>query len=292
MITRVTDTTGNRQDKIANAARVLGKSKDREKVFFAICRGKKRIKTVSDIWQLTQLKSRVRVLQEAKKLVDEEIIEQLEEKINGETCYKKINFYCKNRNQIINLARHPKKFKKFPTKTNPHSNNFSQNIFVRNSGNLIRIKNISIDDIASFSKAHKIRKTVLRIRAEAEVKRLFKKILGESGKFQDWGGEKNDLFSTRLMLDGKRLSVAFGLKGKGFPGKLTPKKMGKHGDQIQRLFDSPADVFIVQHIGEIDESILHQMKIHAIAKSVTENKKVYYGIIDGKDTERLFVAYG
>ena len=74
MITRVTDTTSNRQDKIANAARVLGKSNDRERVFSAICKGKKKVKNVSNIQEIAKLKNKKRVVEEAKRLVDEELI--------------------------------------------------------------------------------------------------------------------------------------------------------------------------------------------------------------------------
>jgi len=289
MIMRVTDTTGNRQDKIANAARVLGKSKPRAKVFLAVCKGKQKTKTVSKLLSLSKLPNKIRVLQEAKKLADEEIIEQLEKKVQNETCYKKINFYCKNRQEIVRLAQNPKKLKEYPTKITPQG--WPSKIVVKNSGNLIRAKQITIDDIDSFSKVKSAKRINTRKRSESEIKTLFKNILRETGKFQDWGGEKNDLFSTRLKFKGKRVSVALGLKGKGTSGKLTPKKMGKHGDQIQRLFSSSANMLLIQYVGEIDESILDQMKIFAISKSVMENTSIYFGIIDGKDTERLFSAY-
>lgn len=291
MITRVTDTTSNRQDKIGNAARVLGRSKDRIQIFLAICRGKKKIKTVLDLQNLSHLSNRIRVLQEAKKLVDEEIIEQLEQKVDRINAYKKIDFYCKNKTQIVKLASSPQKLSKFPTKITPHGASASKNIIIKNSGNLIKTQLITIDDVDSFSKVRKVKAVNQRDRLESQVKGLFKKILGEKGKFQDWGGEKNDLFTTRLRLKGKRISCAFGFKGKGTKGKLYPKKMGKNGDQIQRLFESPATVFLIQYVGEIDESVVEQMKIHAIARSVMENRMIYYGIIDGKDTERIFLAY-
>jgi len=289
MITRVTDTAGNRQDKIANAARVLGSSQSRAKVFLAVCKGKQKTKTVSKLLSLSKLPSNMRVLQEAKKLVDEEIIEQLEKKVKNETCYKKIDFYCKNRQEIVKLAQNPKKLKEYPTKVTPQSP--PSKIVIKNSGNLIRAKQITIDDIDSFSKVKSVKRTNTKKRSESEIKTLFKNILGETGKFQDWGGEKNDLFSTRLKFKGKRVSVALGLKGKGTSGKLTPKKMGKNGDQIQRLFSSSANILLIQYVGEIDESILDQMKIFAISKSVMENTSIYFGIIDGKDTERVFSAY-
>ncbi len=126
---------------------------------------------------------------------------------------------------------------------------------------------------------------------ESKIKEGLKKIIGEKGDFTDWGGETDDLYSTRLKLNGRRVPVAFGLKGKGTKGILTPKKMGRNGDQIQRLFKSPADVFLIQYHGQIAESVIDQMKSIAIAKSVMDNNKIYFGTIDGKDTLRLLTAY-
>jgi hypothetical protein len=67
--------------------------------------------------------------------------------------------------------------------------------------------------------------------------------------------------------------------------------MGKNGDQIQRLFQEDADVFFVQHWREIKPSVIDQMRALAIAKSVTTGRPVWYGIIDGQDSERLRLAY-
>ena len=67
--------------------------------------------------------------------------------------------------------------------------------------------------------------------------------------------------------------------------------MGTNGDQIQRLFRAPAEVFLVQYWNTIDESVIEQMKICAIGKSFSEGRKIYFGIIDGRDTARLMLAY-
>lgn len=99
------------------------------------------------------------------------------------------------------------------------------------------------------------------------------------------------MFSTRVKIRGKRINAAFAFKGRGTKGKLTPKAMGKNGDQIQRLFNSPAELFLIQYWDSIDESVIEQMKNFAIAKSVSEGKRIYYGIIDGYDTQRLIEAY-
>jgi hypothetical protein len=67
--------------------------------------------------------------------------------------------------------------------------------------------------------------------------------------------------------------------------------MGKNGDQIQRLFKTPASVFIVQYWGQVSESVIEQMSEFAKAKSAVEGSIIYYGIIDGDDSNRLLKAY-
>ncbi|MFI5117644.1 MAG: hypothetical protein ACHP8B_13215 [Terriglobales bacterium] len=99
---------------------------------------------------------------------------------------------------------------------------------------------------------------------------------------KDWGGESNDIFTTRITVGARRRRGAFALKGPAKVGPLVPRMMGKNGDQIQRLFSSPAQVFFVQYEGEIKESVVHQMSQLALAKAATE-REVYYGVIDLKD---------
>ena len=77
----------------------------------------------------------------------------------------------------------------------------------------------------------------------------------------------------------------------GVKGKLTPGKMGKNGDQIQRLVTCPADVFIVQYWHVIDDSVLEQLEKLCQAKSFLEDREIWYGIIDGQDSNRLMEAY-
>ena len=67
------------------------------------------------------------------------------------------------------------------------------------------------------------------------------------------GLERNDFLTDKLKLGGSRRLAAFALKGPGMTGVLTPAKMGKNGDQIQRLARSPAHVLIVQFHGQIGE---------------------------------------
>jgi predicted mannosyl-3-phosphoglycerate phosphatase (HAD superfamily) len=81
------------------------------------------------------------------------------------------------------------------------------------------------------------------------------------------------------------------VKGKGMKGIMIPGKMGKRGDQVQRLFRSSAEVFLVQYWSQIDESTVELMTNLARSKSAADMKKIYYGVIDGQDTMRLIRAY-
>ena len=102
MSTSVTDETANRDQKIRNAVNVIGKSRDRLQVFEAICFGKIKTKTQKNIYQHTGLSAK-RILEEGRKLSTERIIKQVKD-ITKKTAYEKIDFYCKNKNQIISLV--------------------------------------------------------------------------------------------------------------------------------------------------------------------------------------------
>ena len=289
MTIETTDIRSSPNEQIVHAARVLGRSEDRRKVFKEIHRGKKRVKTVDEIVSKTGL-NRIRVLQEARKLYNNRIIKQ--RKVNGKLAYERDDFYFQNKKTILRLAGNKRALDKYPTKWSPRTSTVIVNLPVPRKA--IDIQQLSVDDIDSFNKVTTVElapdtKDVPIL--EETFKRGLQKILGEQGQFKDWGGETDDLFSTRLILRGKRLNVAFGLKGRGTKGKLTPKKMGKQGDQIQRLFRAPAGVFFVQYWSQIHESVLEQMKTFAIAKSVLIGKRIYYGVIDGQDTLRILRAY-
>ena len=288
--TQVTDVRSNPNEQIAHAATVLRKSLIRRKVFEAIYMGKRKLKKVSEIAEMADLK-RIRVLQEAKVLVNNSVVKQT--KLDGETAYEKDPFFTQNKRKILSLAGNKKKLEAFPTKYNPRIV-LPRNITVRIPRQLVRTKQITIDDIESFKKVRKVRSNISENAmpiAEAKFKAGIKRLLREFGDFQDWGGEHNDLLSTRMRLGGKRRPTAFAFKGKGQKGILTPKHMGKNGDQIQRLFRSPAEVFILQYWGQISETVLEQMKDFASLKSVHDGTTISFGTIDGRDTQRLLRAY-
>lgn len=283
----VSDVRSNPQDQIAHAARVISRSEHCRKVFSAIYQGKKKIKTATEIMSLTSL-PRIRVLQEAGKLCNNDIAKKT--KLNKELAYEKYPFYTQHKNKILQLAGNSKALEKFPTKINPKIREIAVSISFPKR--MVDASQITIDSIDSFSKTRDIKpdKDQQPV-GEKKFKEGLQNILDEQGTFQDWGGETDDLFSTRLIINGARRSAAFGLKGKGTTGRLTPNKMGKRGDQIQRLFRSPAEVFLVQYWGQIEESVIEQLKLFAVAKSALEGRKIFYGIIDGQDTSRIIKSY-
>jgi hypothetical protein len=247
------------------------------------------VKTVDDIRRATGLTYK-QVLNEGVVLAHEDIVGQ--EKVNGRVAYRRDKFYSKNKDAILRLARDRQKLEKYPTSYAPKVNGRAQSVVkLQFPSRWTRVERITIDDIDSFRRVRPVEHEGLGTpHSEARFKRGLQRILGETGKFTDWGGETDDLFTTRLKIKGKRYAAAFGLKGKGTKGKLTPKKMGKNGDQIQRLFRSPADVFIVQYWGEVDESVHGLLEQLATAKSVT-GRPVRFGVIDGRDSSRLIAAY-
>lgn len=288
----VSDLGSNADENIAHAAKILGRSKSRLQVFGAIYTNKRRVKSADDIHKSTGL-SVVRVLQEGKKLSDNNLV--IATKVAGRKAYEKIDFFHHHKKRIISLAASPAKLRAFPTKRNPKPSTASRGrltvvVAIPTTKQSARL--ITIDDIDNFKQVRKVDKSVQFTRMpEAKFKGGVAKLLGEKGKFKDWGGESRDLASTRVNIAGKRHSAAFAFKGPGTMGKLTPNKMGKNGDQIQRLARCPAEVFIVQYWAQIDDAVLEQLEKFAQLKSYMEGRRIRYGVIDGVDSTRLIAAY-
>ena len=283
----VSDSLSNVNEQIEAAARVLGRSKQCQSVFEAIYHGKKGTKYVQELADnLTY--SRKQVLKQGKKLADHQIVEQV--KIDGDTGYKKIPFFHQNKSKILLLASNAEKLDNYPTKRRPSPKTI---VTLRIDRSHAKASQITIDDMDSFAKVKRIKPAgALDSKiSESRFKKAIQAILGEAGEFTDWGGEKNDLYTTRVKIAKKRHSIAFAFKGPGTKGKLVPAKLGKNGDQIQRLFQVNADIFIIQYWNQIDQSVIEQLEVFAIAKSVMTQKTIWYGVIDGIDSNRLYIAY-
>ena len=284
----VSDFRANLNENLLHARDAIGRSKARRKVFEAVYRGGKRPKTVTEISQLTGL-SKIRVLQAGGELRAKQIIAQL--KINGETSYRKLDEYSVFRDKVLALIDDPRKAKRLPTKQRPLIS--EKTIRITIAGKQPKVREISIDDIDSFSRVRSVRKLdpLLRLNSipERTIKAGLQKIVGSTATFNDWGGEANDLY-IRLRINGKKVPSALALKGRGTQGALKPKQMGKSADQVGRLVSSPAHAFLVIYHSKIDESVVSQLKAFALAKAMAGDT-IFYGVIDGDDLNRLWQAY-
>jgi hypothetical protein len=292
MASHVIDLSSNTPENIALAAKIIGPKGARREVFKAIYLGKKRIKTVAELSTSAKLTPK-RVLEVAKKLAVSNIVTQV--KVEKRTAYQKIDFFHQHKAQILSLASSKKKLKAFPTKHNQGTAGASKSVSVNISVRIPKKRNhathLTIDDIGNFTKVRKVGSQTDVKMPESKFKNGVAAILGEHDEFKDWGGESRDLSSNRLLIKNKRRVVAFAFKGPGKTGRLTPGKMGKNGDQIQRLVRCPAEVFIVQYWSTIDDSVLEQLQQLVTLKAYLEDKQLWYGIINGNDSARLITAY-
>lgn len=119
---------------------------------------------------------------------------------------------------------------------------------------------------------------------EATIKSLFAQLLGEATIQKDWGGEECDLFTSNLSVKGSRLTAAFLLKGPAAFHEMKMSDCGKNGDQIYRLFNTPADVFVVQHCHRISPAVRKTVEAYAFSQTARRSR---YTLIDGYDTARI-----
>lgn len=123
---------------------------------------------------------------------------------------------------------------------------------------------------------------------EELVKHAIASVLGEPFVPKDWGGERSDLYSSRMFVRGSQVSSAWLLKGPGTRGPMTIRSLGSRGDQIVRLFNEPADVLVIQHYREITTPVISMMEAHA---HDSRNPRRFM-ILDGADTARILRAQG
>lgn len=124
---------------------------------------------------------------------------------------------------------------------------------------------------------------------EKTVKELICRLLGEAEVPKDWGGEEADLFSSNLSVAGKRFSAVFLLKGPARFHEMTLADCGKNGDQIYRLFNTPAEVFVVQHCHKISPAVRKTVEAYALSQY---SRSCRYTLIDGYDTARILHSSG
>lgn len=155
---------------------------------------------------------------------------------------------------------------------------------------------LSADEVDSFREVRRVSAAAVAHlvplpHSEDQIQRSIERILGEPSREQDWGGERSDIFTRHVILQGQRVPAAFLLKGPGLKGTLYPAKLGKRGDQLHRLFQEPAVLFVIQYVGRIDSTV-DQLAGALASQIVRPGRAVAYCLIDGTDTARLLVAYG
>lgn len=159
-----------------------------------------------------------------------------------------------------------------------------------------RSPEVFLDNIDSFARGARVPPHVVLPALplqllEDHIQSHFEWIIGEPFHSVDWGGETADLLTSRLRVNGRLTRGAFLLKGRGTRGKLTIRKCGKNGDQILKLLRAPADIYIIQHVDEIDEAVVSDLR-DKVQLKLAQGTECSMCIIDSLDTARIFVAYG
>lgn len=125
---------------------------------------------------------------------------------------------------------------------------------------------------------------------EQTVKELICRLLGDHSVPSDWGGEESDVLSANLVADGRRHVGAFLLKGPARFHPMKPTDLGKNGDQLYRLFNIPAQIYVVQHCHAIGAAVRKQAEAFALARSFVAPCRVVF--MDGLTSARLLRAHG
>lgn len=158
-----------------------------------------------------------------------------------------------------------------------------------------------VEDIDSFRKVRDVNPaTVSHLlsdegyldQPEDFIQMVLEQILDVPFHKKDWGGEINDLYTANVVVNGSRTATAFLLKGHGLKRKvLEIKNCGQNGDQLVRLFDSPAQLFVVQFVGEISENVIRDVE-GKVNERRSRGEPAWYCIMNGQDTARVLHAYG
>lgn len=285
----VSDFRANRNENLRHAAQAVGRSENRRAVFEAIYHGKKKVKSVPELMESTGL-SHKQVLEAGKQLAANQVVDQVT--VDGRVAYQKDETLSHHKKKILDLVDHPEKKGRYPTKQEPRASRQSITYTIGVARSNPQPQEITIDDIDAFAAVKDAAAGAVDLSKVEErcVKAFLNRVLGEENQLTDWGGEKNDIYTSRLRFRGARRTAAFALKGRATKGTLTPSKMGKNGDQIARLFASEAAVFFVVYHGKVDQSIREQMRAFGIARALTGNR-VYYCVIDGADLSRLATVF-
>src|SRR5260370_10801439 len=161
---------------------------------------------------------------------------------------------------------------------------------------------LNIQDIDSFSKVRGVNhrdvegylKNGFLNRDEDAIKIAFAEIIEESFVPEDWPGETEDLYTSRMWYNGQRVRASIIFNG---PGKVKAKQtrlrdLGARGDQLVRMMrvDS-SKLYILQSVKPISHEIV--VTFEALIKDQRSKGNLCYAcVIDGQDTAEILSAYG
>jgi hypothetical protein len=120
---------------------------------------------------------------------------------------------------------------------------------------------------------------------EHQIKDHLNSLLGEAESAADWGGEDDDIFA-QCSLNGRELPIAFMLKGRSVPRPMRLRDAGKNSDQVLRVTEAPAAIFVVQHVDKITEPVRRQLRMNVEALR-SRGHEAYCTFIDGFQTFKL-----
>jgi hypothetical protein len=290
VVVEARDFASNVNENLEHYARLLQRSRLKRRLFEEVYRGPKPVKTKAELATRLDVDGK-QILDLAKPLTSNHLFESI--KVDGRIAFKKFPMIAAHKKRILALSASKEKLDALPTKRKAAA---PQKLVIKNVAGWPTPRRITIDDVVEFAKVRKIKKVPATLDPprlpEATVKKGIAALLGESDPPKDWGGEQNDLFSTNVTIKGRRRATAFALKGPAVTSALTPRGMGKNGDQIQRLVNAPSvEAFFIQYEGPINQGVLDQLHGLVLAKGVTLNSTLYFGLIDRRDTYRLRLAY-
>jgi hypothetical protein len=96
---------------------------------------------------------------------------------------------------------------------------------------------------------------------ERQIKDRLSALLGEHESAGDWGGEDDDIFAM-CSVNRRPLPIAMMLKGRSVPRPMRIKDAGTNSDQVLRVAEAPAAVFVIQHVHKITEPVRRQLRMN------------------------------
>lgn len=121
--------------------------------------------------------------------------------------------------------------------------------------------------------------------SEREIKDQLNALLRECESASDWAGEDDDIFAL-CSVNGRELPIAMMLKGRSVPRPMRIKDAGVNSDQVLRVAEAPAAVFVVQHVHKITEPVRRQLRMNIEALR-SRGHEAYCAFIDGVQTYKL-----